>query len=116
MKKTDMYEGVCKYCGSIESVFADSQEEADAEISKKCKCGGAAEEERMERIVVNAKSVTEEEPQLTDILIIGAGLILKGVLDALTLKTEGVRHKVSINGDGQIKFVRTETKSQSASE
>ena len=32
------YEGVCRYCGSIVSIMADSQEEADQLVTEKCTC------------------------------------------------------------------------------
>ena len=32
------YEGVCRYCGSMISIMADSQEEADQLVTEKCTC------------------------------------------------------------------------------
>lgn len=35
------YEGVCKYCGQIQNVTAESQEEADKLATNRCYCQGA---------------------------------------------------------------------------
>lgn len=36
------YQGVCKHCGWIQPVMAESQEAADAIIARKCSCWGDA--------------------------------------------------------------------------
>lgn len=35
------YEGVCRYCGQLQTVIANSQEEADHIITETCNCQGA---------------------------------------------------------------------------
>lgn len=54
MERTmQMYEGVCKYCGTIQLVLAMDQIDADEKISECCQCDGAEVEKKRIQLLEN---------------------------------------------------------------
>lgn len=51
------YEGTCRYCGSLVSVIANSQEEADMVASKECGCENGILEMKREKLFENITEV-----------------------------------------------------------
>ena len=50
----NIYEGVCRYCGSMISIMANSQEEADRLATESCKCE-ASELDQKARLLIGDK-------------------------------------------------------------
>lgn len=104
------YEGICKYCGEIQPIMARSQEEADMLISRTCKCNGAEEEGKRDRICVNAEKITEGlDPAITSMMATIGCFIQSGIISKATIKVENITLSVSINSNDQVKFKRKET-------
>lgn len=104
------YEGICKYCGSMQPIIAENQFEADKLISKTCNCKGAEEEEKIERICENAEAIAEGlEPAVKDMLTTVGCMIHKGVMNKVSVKVENITLTVSINSNDQVVFSRKET-------
>lgn len=104
------YEGICKYCGEIQPIMAQSQEEADMLISRVCKCRGAEEEDKRDRICANAEEITEGlDPAITSMMATIGCFIQSGVISKATIKVENITLSVSINSNDQVKFKRKET-------
>lgn len=105
------YEGICRYCGDMKLIIAESQEAADNIISAGCSCGGADEDQKIKKICENAKEIAEGlEPIITDILCTLGALMPKEVLSKVTLDIGHVKITAQINSKGQVKFKRKETK------
>ena len=51
------FEGVCRYCGSMVSILADSQEEADELVTRQCTCEASELEKKKARLMENIKEV-----------------------------------------------------------
>lgn len=114
---TDTYSGVCRYCGQIKPIIAESQEQADEEISKKCDCNGAIREKRAKRIKLNAFEISTGENEMITSLIEKAGLmILDGHINQMSLSIGDITYKVKENAAGQIKFTKKESKQQELQE
>ena len=47
---TDTYEGICRYCGQMQSIIAESQEAADSAVTRNCDCSGSTLAKRDEMI------------------------------------------------------------------
>lgn len=48
--ETMIYEGICKYCGQITPVLANTQKEADMLVTEECDCTGADAKKRKEAV------------------------------------------------------------------
>lgn len=111
------YEGVCKYCGQIQNVTAESQEEADKLATNRCYCQGATKAKKREAMLRNAKVISLNGDENLAALMIAAGdMILEEEIRGITIFAGNVRYKISANSDGYIKFQRTETNRQELQE
>lgn len=114
---TDTYSGVCRYCGQIKPIIAESQQQADEEISKKCDCNGAIREKRANRIKLNALEIsTGEDERITKIIEKTGLMILDRYINQTSLSIGDVTYKVKENAAGQIKFTKKESKQQELQE
>lgn len=117
MKKTMTYEGVCHYCGQVQTVIANSQEEADHIITEMCNCQGAEYEKKLKAINKNAETIAANEPEeVIDVLKHLGILAFRGSCDRATIKIGNITYKVAINEKAQVKFARTETNKQELQE
>lgn len=108
-----IFEGICRYCGQIKSVFAKTQEEADLLASEECECVGADIKKRKEAIEKNSALIVEDGNTAIICMLRMAGeMILNEEISQLTLNTGELRYKVGANAKGQIKFTRTKTKQE----
>lgn len=107
------YEGICKYCGSLMSVIAVSQEAANMVASKNCTCDGARMEEKRERLVANIETICEGgrgmrkmEIQEVEALKHMAMYVLQEDVDSISVSYEHSTIKVWAAGE-KIKLKRT---------
>ena len=56
----DTYQGMCKYCGEIKPIMAESQDAADERVSNECSCGGAKLEGIKARLMANINFISRE--------------------------------------------------------
>lgn len=104
------YEGICKYCGSMQPVMARDQAEADMLISRMCTCKGAEEQDKRDRICANASEITEGlDPAITSMMATIGCFVQSGIISKATIKVENITLNVSINANDQVKFKRKET-------
>lgn len=107
--------GVCRFCGQVQQVRAETQEEADAKAALYCKCDGAAQTRRVMETIRDARDKAED--------LLGEG----GALDGFVPVTdEGVRALIDaaieraafgeireaafqIIGHGAVKITRTKS-------
>ena len=74
------YEGVCRYCGSIVSIMANSQEEADQLVTEKCTCEASELDRKRDCLMKNIEDICEnsqsmramEREEIDAVLLIGA--------------------------------------------
>lgn len=112
------FEGVCKYCGSIQPIMAMDQTDADEKISMECPCDGAEKERRLElikrnvRMTVGAESVEfgyrqlgEAQERLVEAM---AMAVFDGQAEKITLRIENVNISVK-DVDGRVKIQRSDT-------
>ena len=57
------YEGTCLYCGATEIIMAESQEEADDEVTRLCRCGGKEKQERRFRLQNAVWGIAQEDKE-----------------------------------------------------
>ena len=108
--KTGIYDGVCRYCGKIERIIAESQDTADNLVTERCNCMGATIDRRLEANEKNARAISQGEPsEITDMLIRLANMILYKKISAVQISIEKTKYKIAENGKGQIEFTKTET-------
>lgn len=60
------YEGVCRYCGSIINIMANSQEEADRLATESCKCEASELDRKRDCLMKNM-----EREEIDAVLLIG---------------------------------------------
>ncbi len=107
------YEGVCRYCGEVRLIFAETQEQADVLITQQCNCEGSRHAKKIERININAMSIVlDSDVDIIEFLKTAGRMILKDQATTIQLQKENIKYKASINAKGQIKFSRTENKQQ----
>lgn len=112
------YEGVCKYCGSIQPIMAMDQTDADEKISMECSCGGAELERRLNCLKQNIKMIageeavefgyrplSEDQEQLVEDM---AFAVFHGKAEKITLKIENVNISIK-DADGRVKIQRSDT-------
>ena len=58
------YEGVCRYCGSIVSIMADSQEEADQLVTEKCTCEASELDRKRDCLMKNIEDIRENSQSM----------------------------------------------------
>ncbi|MCI9597887.1 MAG: hypothetical protein HFE75_11460 [Firmicutes bacterium] len=114
----DMYEGVCKYCGSMQPVMAMDRTDANEKISDQCSCGGAERERRLNclkqnvRMIVGDESVEfgyrqldKEQERLVEAMV---AAVFDGKAEKITLRIENVNISVK-DVDGKVKIQRSDT-------
>ena len=107
----ETYQGICTYCGQIQTVAAESQREADVIATKKCDCPAGEFENRKERLEETARLFSEEYGEEVAGEVFKLSLLaLRGILQQATLNVEGVAFKVTLNSKGQVKIQKKETK------
>ena len=75
----NIYEGVCRYCGSMISIMADSQEEADQLVTEKCTCEASELDRKRDCLMKNIEDICEnsqsmramEREEIDAVLLIG---------------------------------------------
>ena len=72
------YEGVCRYCGSVINVMANSQEEADRLATESCKCEASELERKRDCLMQNIEDICEnfgiramDREEIDAVLLIG---------------------------------------------
>jgi len=110
--------GVCKYCGQIISVSADTQDVADKLATEMCNCELAKIAARTTRNIGEAKRLTEELfPASEDERNVGLVQALHAIIDEIglgTFKTASlqINGKISVaigkTAKGSIKVARTD--------
>lgn len=114
----DTYEGVCKYCGSIQPIMAMDQADANEKISEQCSCGGAERERRLNCLKQNIKMIVGEKapesgyrqlgPDQEELVETMAFAVFHGKAEKITLKIENVNISVK-DADGRVKIQRSDT-------
>lgn len=120
----NIFEGVCRYCGDVKPVMANSQEEADDAISTKCTCPEALLEDRKEQLLQNLQltigPACEEsgfdafEADIVEAITSLARLVLQDRLQQVSIAHGKTTLKIAINTKGQVKITRTENKAVAA--
>lgn len=117
------FEGICKFCGSMQPVMAESQEEANVLVSKSCTCAGAEWEEKKEKLRQAIDDVAGEgctiygmrpmsEP-VADMLQEAGVQVMNGKISKVTVGVDGVNITINLSSKGQVKVKRTEGRSVS---
>ena len=108
---TDTYEGICRYCGQMQSIIAESQEAADSAVTRNCDCSGSTLAKRDEMIKEAAFQVGSgaDVGIIDEIHHLGV-MALTGLIDAATLNVDGITFKVAINANGQVRVTKKWTK------
>ena len=117
------FEGICKFCGSMQPVMAESQEEANVLVSKSCTCAGAEWEEKKEKLRQVIDDVAGEgctiygmrpmsEP-VADLLQEAGMQVMNGKISKVTVGVDGVNITINLSSKGQVKVKRTEGRSVS---
>lgn len=57
------YEGTCPYCGSTEIIMADTQEDADEEVTRRCRCGGYQKMLRRNKLQDAIWTISQEDKE-----------------------------------------------------
>lgn len=73
------YEGVCRYCGSMINIMANSQEEADRLETESCKCEASELDRKRDCLMGNIEDICEnsqsmramEREEIDAVLLIG---------------------------------------------
>jgi len=115
------YEGICRYCGTVDDRqrIAASQEEANNLFSMECECDGAELAEKRLRMNMNINELFRELasqhglkkiplPGVELIRVIGE-MVLTGQINSAVVDAKGVKVNVSL-GKEDVKLKRTETK------
>lgn len=113
MQRYESFEGICKYCGESDILMAESQLEADEEVSRKCECGGWEAEEKQQQLIAAIRTQSAENTELNfkkldeaqvDMLIDIGILVLEGKIDKATIAVK--QSTVVITGGVKIKVQR----------
>lgn len=110
------YEGVCRFCGQVQTVQADSQEEADRIATLSCNCDKAEayrrKEDLLELINQTCGDLPREsgfeslpERQVHAIRVIGE-LVADGDLQKATIDVADSRCMIGKHKDGSFVFTR----------
>lgn len=110
------YEGVCRFCGQVQSVQADSQEEANRIATLSCNCDEAEayrrKEDLLELINQTCRDLPREsgfeslpERQVHAIRVIGE-LVADGDLQKATIDVADSRCMIGKHKDGSFVFTR----------
>ena len=115
------YEGKCKYCGQIQPVMASSEAAADEIITRKCECGAAQREMRVEQLRLNINDVAGEgcgiyghdplEARTVDFLNVVAVMVMDDEIQQASITTAGTKITISANSKGAVRIRRTSTQS-----
>ena len=60
----NIYEGVCRYCGSMISIMANSQEEADRLATESCKCEASELDRKRDCLIKNIEDICENSQSM----------------------------------------------------
>ena len=118
------YQGVCKHCGLIQPVMAESQEAADAIIARKCSCGGYEREGRLLQLkeallgtVGEDCSIYDLQPleeDVVDFLYAAGVLVVENRMQKISVEVDGTAIKIGVNAKGAVKVTRGESRRISA--
>lgn len=116
----DTYQGVCKHCGMVQAVMAESQEIADAIIERKCDCGGYVREGRLMQLQEALKGTVGEDCSIYDLqplkddvvdFMHKAGvMVVDNQIQKIAVDVDGVAIKISANAKGVVKVCRGESR------
>lgn len=117
--------GVCRFCGQTQQVRAQTQEEADAKAALYCKCDGARQAQRIEKVILDAKDrarglfgaegetdgfAAVDSEQVLTLIFAAIELTAYGELQAATLLIDGHgAAKITRNKSGGVKIERSRT-------
>jgi len=110
------YEGICKFCGQVQTVQADSQEEANMIATLNCNCSGSEEyrrkqdlaeliNETCELVLPETGFVKMSDEQLEALHQI-ATMLASGIINKVTLDIADSRCVMSEHKDGSFTFKR----------
>ncbi len=118
------YQGVCKHCGLIQPVMAESQEAADAIIARKCSCGGYEREGRIQQLKEALRGTVGEdcsiydlqplEEGVVDFLYAAGVLVVENHIQKISVDVDGVTVKIGVSPKGVVKVDRKESRKVSA--
>ena len=110
------YMGRCIYCGHERGVMAESQEQADAEITASCSCSGAKSAEKLKQVNEKLRRCIGDKTDRNIFLPVEddvysaisciAEMIINGQMDAATFAVEGTKVTIS-RGKDKVKVKRT---------
>ena len=118
-----LFEGTCKYCGSVQPIMAADQIDADEKVSDDCECGGAELDNKRKAMYKNLDAVCGEdavkagmapldEEQMEIAKYVG-NAVLKGQLTSASLKINNTTlsfnialDKLKVSRNKKIKFSR----------
>ena len=114
--KTKCMDGICRFCGQVQSVQADSQEEANRIVTLSCNCDEAEayrrKEDLLELINQTCRDLPREsgfeslpERQVHAIRVIGE-LVADGDLQKATIDVADSRCVIGKHKDGSFTFTR----------
>ena len=118
------YQGVCKHCGWVQPVMAESQEAADAIIARKCSCGGYEREGRLLQLNEAIRGTVGEdcsiydlqplEEGVVDFLYAAGVLVVENRIQKISIDVDGATVKIGVSPKGVVKVDRKESRKVSA--
>ena len=114
-----MMNGVCRYCGQMQNVEAETQEDADNKATEMCDCPQAIKDrsldsfcEKVATIVFDTAEETGFEPLSNEqykLICVLADKIFQKEINGVTVKLDDRTLKLSKDKDGYVKFRQTKT-------
>lgn len=110
------FEGVCQGCGTIMSVLAASQEEADRLVSSRCGCGAAEVQKKYDQMISDLNECigspctkhgfTEIEDETAAMIVDAADKVWEGKLEKITFVVDATTIDIKRKGDDKISISR----------
>lgn len=116
MGPENVFEGVCKGCGTIMSVMADSQEAADMMVTERCGCGAGEKQKKYDKMISDLNEcigspctklgfdVVEEETAA--MIVDAADKVWEGKLEQITYVVDATTIKIARKGEDKISISR----------
>ena len=90
------YEGICKFCGQVQTVQADSQEEANMIATLNCNCDDAEAYRRREDLMTLINSTCQDLPEDCGFVNMSVGQI-KALKDLGGMVADGFVMKATVD-------------------
>ena len=110
-------QGICKYCGQIQTVDAVDQDDANRKATLNCTCEGSDIERRRQNLHENIKAICGEQCEAYGLKVLKqdvelqihdiAEFVLFRKIQSVTINVDNSTVKISGNSKGDVKVVRT---------